>query len=120
GKKPSAPIHAARPHQVSGASDAELPCNAARALFCRADELERLDNLFAVRMLVDLASSSVGEFMFVVCRHWIAEHQRGVDPDSTWLHVPITLLDKAMVTESQREHTRSRSGVHRNSAFAQA
>src|SRR5215469_6016699 len=39
-------------------------------------------------MLVNLASGSVGEFVFVVGRHWIAEHQRVDDPDSPWLHVP--------------------------------
>jgi hypothetical protein len=55
-------------------------------LFCRTHELECVNNLFAVRMLVNLASGSVGEFVLVMCRNRIAEHQRVNDPDCTWLH----------------------------------
>src|SRR5215469_14206981 len=78
-------------YQVSSALDAAQLCNTP-PLFCRADELEGVDDLFAVRMLVNLAGGSVGEFVLVVCRYWIAEHQRVDDPDSTWLHVPMTPL----------------------------
>src|SRR5262249_48707455 len=55
-------------------------------LFCRAHKLEGFGNLFAVRMLVNLARGPVGEFVLVVCRNRIAEHQRVNNPDSTWLH----------------------------------
>jgi hypothetical protein len=37
-------------------------------------------------MFMNLASGSVGEFVLVVCRNRIAEHQRVNDPDCTWLH----------------------------------
>ena len=57
-----------------------------RRLFCRTHELERIDNLFAVLMLVNLARGTVSEFMLVMCRNRIAEHQRVNDPDCTWLH----------------------------------
>ena len=60
-----------------------------RRLFRRADELESLDNLFAVRMLVNLARGPVGEFMLIMCRNRIAEHQRVYDPDCARLHGPI-------------------------------
>src|SRR5215470_956846 len=37
-------------------------------------------------MLVNLARGTVVEFMLVMCRNRIAEHQRVNDPDCTWLH----------------------------------
>ena len=98
--------------------------------FCRTHELECLDNLFAVRMLVNLARGPIGEFVRVVCWNRIAGHQRVNDPDCTWLHClphPDRPSETAPIAhtvpifaESQREHTRLRDGVHRNSAFAQA
>ena len=57
-----------------------------RRLFRRTHEFESVDNLFAIRMLVDLARGLVGEFVLVIRRHRIAEHQRVYDPDCTWLH----------------------------------
>lgn len=60
-----------------------------RRLFRRAHELEGFDNLLAIRMLVNLARGPVGEFMLVMCRNRIAEHQRVDDPDCARLHGPI-------------------------------
>src|SRR5215469_11756136 len=42
--------------------------------FRRAHELECLNNLFAVRMLVNLARGTVGEFVRAKRRNRIAEH----------------------------------------------
>src|SRR5690348_14111138 len=81
-------------------------------LFRRAYKLEGFDNLLAVRVLVNLARGAISELVLVVCRYRIAEHQRVNDPDCTWLHVPMPLIDRPMVTESQSERTRSRNGVH--------
>src|SRR5690242_7171880 len=35
---------------------------------------------------MNLARGPVGEFVLVMCRYRIAEHQRVYDPDCTWLH----------------------------------
>jgi hypothetical protein len=55
-------------------------------LFCRTHEPEGLDNLFAVGMFINLACGPVAEFVLVICRNRIAEHQRVNDPDCSWLH----------------------------------
>ena len=74
-------------------------------LFCRTHELECVNNLFAVRMLVNLASGSVGEFVLVMCRNRIAERERVNDPDCAWLHclppTRETLIKGAMPTRCQ-------------------
>src|SRR5262249_48754943 len=74
------------------------PCKAARwRLFCRTHELEGFDNLFAVRVLVNLAGGPVGEFVPALCRNRIAEHQRINDPDGSRLHClecPLSQMDR--------------------------
>ena len=66
-------------------------------------------------MLVNLARGPVGEFMLVMCRNRIAEHQRVNDPDCAWLHClppPDRLSERRhartvpIVTESAAELTR--------------
>src|SRR5262249_37883063 len=60
-------------------------------------ELEGFDNLFAVRVLVNLAGGPVGEFVPALCRNRIAEHQRINDPDGSRLHClecPLSQMDR--------------------------
>jgi|SRR5690242_19062899 hypothetical protein len=78
-------------------------------LFGRTHKLEGFDDLLAIRMLVHLASGSVSEFVFVVRRYRIAEHQRVNDPDCTWLHcLPPTPIDP-----QNRRHARTVPIWHR-------
>ena len=103
-------------------------CARLRRLFCRTHELESVDDLFAVRMLVNLASGSVGEFVLVVCRNRITEHQHVNDPDCTWLHcLPPPPIDPhkerhahtvPIVAESRSKHTAQTAHVHRENYVA--
>src|SRR5262249_463611 len=65
------------------------------AISSRAHELECVDNLFAIRMFMDLARGPVGEFVLVMRWKRIAEHQRVNDPDCAWLHcLPPCQMDR--------------------------
>src|SRR5262245_44909961 len=96
------------------------------AISSRAHKLEGFDYLFAIRMLVNLARGTVGEFMLVMCRNRIAEHQRVNDPDCTWLHClpppPIDFQNGAVrtmpiVTESAGQAHSQTACVHRETTL---
>jgi hypothetical protein len=96
-------------------------------LFGRTHKLEGFDDLLAIRVLVHLASGSVSEFVLVVRRNRIAEHQRVNDPDCTWLHclppTPMALRTGAMhapchLAPSRRPSTLANSLRPQESHFA--
>src|SRR5215471_15111826 len=87
-------------------------------------------------MLMNLARGPIGEFVLVVRRNRIAEHQRVNDPDCTWLHclpplpdgppqersmhTPCQLLPSRGISTPRKRHTSTGKATLRTGSFRQA
>jgi hypothetical protein len=75
-------------------------------LLSRTHKLKGADNLFAIRVHVNLASGPIGELVLVVGRNRIAEHQCINDPDCSRLHCETPHV-RPLAENERQPHPRS-------------